>query len=410
MAGDNLKKVKAGDPFKFPASTFNSFVDAALDYQARNRSGGAGSAMPTAFDAQLIAIVKNDSGEDRAQFEVLGIDDVLFTPSDNLQEFKNHVVLTGVTPAAESSSEPGHRGKCVICAEPIKNGMVGRAYVGGCCPVYLDQIDDAHRFADFIDGDATQLQSVRIGSFQIVHAPASSEDLALVRFLHNAPQADVVVANQLRTRPGTYQGFVVTTQSNGSMTPKIFDTSAADAFTFGDIVDQDDNAEIVVIVNMDEVYQKGHHHIASVSYPLPFTRTGYFSEDGLPVVLVHASPVRGFMARVTQNPTFSAGWKRWVYSIVEVDSNWQAIDGGREGLCFNLTESINEETGLMGNGVDTDNLVGTFTIQPIPIDTIIWVQHASVTGTTPYLVDGNNSENVAYFTTYENAVDGDCPA
>ena len=33
--GDVLKKVKAGDRLKIPAATFNAFIDATRDFQAR---------------------------------------------------------------------------------------------------------------------------------------------------------------------------------------------------------------------------------------------------------------------------------------------------------------------------------------------------------------------------------------
>jgi hypothetical protein len=42
MAGP-MQKVKRGDPLVIPASTFNTFVDAARDFQDRQRSGRRGS-------------------------------------------------------------------------------------------------------------------------------------------------------------------------------------------------------------------------------------------------------------------------------------------------------------------------------------------------------------------------------
>ncbi len=35
--GDSLKKVKSGDPLVIPAATYNTFVDAARDYLARQQ-------------------------------------------------------------------------------------------------------------------------------------------------------------------------------------------------------------------------------------------------------------------------------------------------------------------------------------------------------------------------------------
>ena len=38
--GDMLKKVQPGDPLKIPAATFNAMIDAARDYQNRQRYAG----------------------------------------------------------------------------------------------------------------------------------------------------------------------------------------------------------------------------------------------------------------------------------------------------------------------------------------------------------------------------------
>ncbi len=38
--GDHLKKVKSGNPLKIPAATFNTFIDAARDFQVRTRDRG----------------------------------------------------------------------------------------------------------------------------------------------------------------------------------------------------------------------------------------------------------------------------------------------------------------------------------------------------------------------------------
>lgn len=56
---------------------------------------------------------------------MLGIDQPIISPDDNLDEYKNHVALRGTTPLA------GHFGKFVILQEPLENDVVGRAIVAG---------------------------------------------------------------------------------------------------------------------------------------------------------------------------------------------------------------------------------------------------------------------------------------
>ena len=96
--GDSLKKVQSGDPLVIPAQTFNTFVDAARDYQQRAQNRGQ-KAQP-GFRQTGIVPVKNVSGYDCGRFDVLGIDSPVFTPTDSLDAFKNQVALKNNTPAA----------------------------------------------------------------------------------------------------------------------------------------------------------------------------------------------------------------------------------------------------------------------------------------------------------------------
>ena len=93
---ESLRKVRPGDPLAIPAATFNAFVDAAQDY--RNRQHRQERPIPPAGDGSGTIRVKNASGADRDRFAVLGLDVPVFTPTDNLEGFKNEPVLAGVVP------------------------------------------------------------------------------------------------------------------------------------------------------------------------------------------------------------------------------------------------------------------------------------------------------------------------
>jgi hypothetical protein len=124
-----MKKVLPGQPLKISASTFNTMIESAADYQRRSVNRRQHS-FP--FDTKNgIVSVKNTSGQDGDRFSVLGISGVLVTPADNLQEFTSRITLTGVVPAAE------HEGKFVVLLEPIKNGAFGQALVSGTTLVWL---------------------------------------------------------------------------------------------------------------------------------------------------------------------------------------------------------------------------------------------------------------------------------
>ena len=173
---DDMKKVIRGQPLDIPATTFNTFVDSARDYQMRQRNQTPGRTQNT--HAKDTILVKNNSGSDRDRFDVLGIDGVIFTPTDNADTFKNDVALKGITPDIDD-----HAGKFVILAEPLKSGSIGRAFISGVCVAYVDIDDEDHTTADVKDGDATSLLSSDDGAVSILWAESGTGDKwAVVRF------------------------------------------------------------------------------------------------------------------------------------------------------------------------------------------------------------------------------------
>ena len=172
---DTLKKVKPGDPLAIPAATFNTFVDAAQDF--RNRQHRQERPLPPASAGSGTIRVKNASGADRDRFAVLGIDVPVFTPTDNLEGFKNEPVLAGVVPTTAN-----HLGRFVVLAEPLAAGAIGRAVLTGLTPVKVYIDDVAHRAADVDNSNATRLRSSTSGTASILWAEAGTgERWALVR-------------------------------------------------------------------------------------------------------------------------------------------------------------------------------------------------------------------------------------
>ena len=89
-------RIFRGDPLRIPAQTFNTFIDVAKDFQARKMQGGQYAQRE--FSSTGIVLVKNISLADCDRFAVLGIDGPLFSPTVNLESFKNKVVLSCRTP------------------------------------------------------------------------------------------------------------------------------------------------------------------------------------------------------------------------------------------------------------------------------------------------------------------------
>ncbi|MCD4824007.1 MAG: hypothetical protein K8S55_05330, partial [Phycisphaerae bacterium] len=158
--GDHMKKVQPGESLKFPAATFNTFIDAARDFQ--NRQQGTAQQPRQSVRSCGIVLVKNNSGADVGQFGILGIMCPVFGPY-YLDEFKRNIVLDGQLP-----NSAYHRGKFVVLLEPLASGKIGRAMVSGVTQVKINIIDDTHEFADIDAGDTTRLASGTRGSAQIL--------------------------------------------------------------------------------------------------------------------------------------------------------------------------------------------------------------------------------------------------
>ena len=175
--GDSLKKVQSGQPLVIPASAYNAFVDAALDFRGRTAHLGQG-AQPSFAQASIV-LVRNDSGSNQNRMAVLGVDTPIIDPSANEEEFKNRVALSCVAPAADT-----HEGKFVVLAEPIASGKIGRAYAAGVCPVKIDVPDEDHewRYAEIADGITANLKVSMQGSAGILwRAGGTGVQWAVVR-------------------------------------------------------------------------------------------------------------------------------------------------------------------------------------------------------------------------------------
>jgi len=172
--GETLKKVRAGDSLKIPAATFNTFIDAARDFQSRTR--GLGQKGTPACRRPGIVPVKNNTGSDCDRFAVLGVDAPIFTPSDSEASFKNQTAFKGVIPSAV------HAGRFVVLLEPLAAGAIGQACASGVCPVKIDVADADHQFADVRNGCATALASTQAGVASILWKESGTgEKWAIVR-------------------------------------------------------------------------------------------------------------------------------------------------------------------------------------------------------------------------------------
>lgn len=147
MSGD-LRKVRAGEPLRIPARTYNAFIDAAQLTRRVNADVGGEQALPVAHEH--LVLIRNDSGQDLPRFGVLGIDRPLIQPGaeGNDAEFRRRAALIGA--AITSTTE--YIGRFVIAREPIVAGQLGWAVIRGVTPTLLNVISEEHTHADTFPG------------------------------------------------------------------------------------------------------------------------------------------------------------------------------------------------------------------------------------------------------------------
>lgn len=153
--GADFQKHRSGDPFRQTARFQNALVDTIHRSKANEQAIG-GRSKPQFRDFDVVK-VKNDSGSDRDQYEILGLNGPLVLPEENEVEFRRQVAFNGVTPT------DAHSGRFCILLDAIPDGEIGRAVVSGCVAVQIKVFDEADEFADVDDGDPTALISSATG-------------------------------------------------------------------------------------------------------------------------------------------------------------------------------------------------------------------------------------------------------
>lgn len=153
-----LRKVAAGQPLQIPAETFNTFVDAAKDWQERQRAVSRGGSRE--LRSPGTTVIRNDSGGDVVRFGVLAVSGVVIAPADNLNEFLAGWAFTGTAPANAGD-------RIVITTEPIPAGICGRALTFGLTPVQLQVVSEVDAYAGPQAGQTDKLTTGGSGTARI---------------------------------------------------------------------------------------------------------------------------------------------------------------------------------------------------------------------------------------------------
>lgn len=163
----HIRKVKTGDSISknLTADAFNYFLDTAN--KAKRSGTQTLNKNPRPDIDSSIVMIKNDTLSDIDQHSILGIDGILFTPTENENLFRNTINLVGSAPAAGT-----HEGKFAITLTPIKAGKLGYAVVDGLavCKVIAD--DTEEHSVEIADTVTSSLRGSNSGSAELLYVEA----------------------------------------------------------------------------------------------------------------------------------------------------------------------------------------------------------------------------------------------
>lgn len=249
---DFLKHLATGDAGHRSARRENAISDVIrANQRSRDRIGGA----LNGYSPEGLIYVKNSSGGDRLRFDVLGIQDLLIGPQQNVIEFTNRPSIVGRTPIAAQDT-----GYFVVCYERIAAGAIGRAFIFGVCPVQVNMVAAHDHFADVSDGDCTQLKSGSSGAAQIL--------------LAQNPSGTGTMWALVRLGAGSIAGLIPVTLTNGSGSQGDNTTPAAAARLY-DAHDANTGTSVGTGLQCWQARQKGHITDGTKAFVMTISGTKY---------------------------------------------------------------------------------------------------------------------------------------
>jgi hypothetical protein len=157
-----MGQVAPGDPLTIKAADWNVLLGVADDA----RMGRLGAPRPGGYGMSgggVLVPMKNSTGADLARYHAMGVGAPVYTPTDNLQTFKNQLVLTG---QAASST---YLGKWAIAQESIAIDKIGLALLQGVTVAEITVGHDDHDRVDVDTAGGSKLVSQFYGAGEILY-------------------------------------------------------------------------------------------------------------------------------------------------------------------------------------------------------------------------------------------------
>lgn len=153
--------VSKGEPLRIRADDWNTLLEVASAQRGAAASIISVSQVPSA--SGVVVPVKNGTGSTLSRYHAVGIGAPLFTPTDNLQSFKNQLAFNAATMSA------AYFGSWAVLQETIDDGKIGMAMVSG---VTVAEITVNHADHDRVAVDTaggTKLVSQFYGAGKILY-------------------------------------------------------------------------------------------------------------------------------------------------------------------------------------------------------------------------------------------------
>ncbi|HRF02718.1 MAG TPA: hypothetical protein PLI18_19560 [Pirellulaceae bacterium] len=175
-----FSKVSPGAPLRISARKENAVSDL-LNSLARGEQDPGVSGFLRGDSGRVL--VRNETGSTLDRFTILQVSGIASDPTGNEPGFLEAPALIGTAPGVT-----GQRG-CVVMLDPTtadpEDARLGRAMAAGTCPVKVNVISTAHRYAVPKASDTAKLESAIRGPFEILwpRPPAGTgTQWAVVRF------------------------------------------------------------------------------------------------------------------------------------------------------------------------------------------------------------------------------------
>jgi len=209
------------NPLVVDSKQVNRTLDATEHYMQQMARGGKGDPHRNIPQPCFIK-VKNNSGGDLARGKVLQLGTLLLTDKSNDFLWFN----------ADIPEDPQATARSCILRDPILDGKIGRAQVGGACLALVNVSDADHTFASPVDS-ASSLASGTSGIYELL-SPVSGtgEQEVVVRYIGQSGFGRIkgTLVGAMETTDGTHTIDNIVVLSGAD--PRTDPTSTSEAITF----------------------------------------------------------------------------------------------------------------------------------------------------------------------------------